>query len=122
MLVQREQALRRKGQHEQDVGIVAPSSAAQQQHVSSTEVTAPSDLRFDVPTGAHMLPCKQCFQQVLLICTEGEDCVQRHGSELCAVRDQCSGFAGADPSSAELRQKLHERIEVYPTLMAFMKP
>ncbi|CAL5220486.1 g2513 [Coccomyxa viridis] len=66
--VQREQALRRKGQHEQDEGAIAPSTGAQQQHVLPTEATAPSDLRFDVPTGA-------------------------------------------DPSSAELRQKLHGRIE-----------
>ena len=59
MLVQREQALRRKGQHEQDEGAIAPSTGAQQQHVLPTEATAPSDLRFDVPTGAHKLPCKQ---------------------------------------------------------------
>ena len=59
MLVQREQALRRKGQREQDVDAVAPSTGAQQQHVSPAEPTAPSDLRFDVPTGVYKMPCQQ---------------------------------------------------------------
>ena len=72
--LQREQALRRKGQHGQDVGIAAPSTA-QQHHVSSTEATAPSDLRFDVPTGAHKLPCDQCYQQVLLKSAEDQACI-----------------------------------------------
>jgi len=48
--LQRKQALRRKGHQEGDLDVVAASTEGQQD-ASAAKATAPSDLRFDVPTG-----------------------------------------------------------------------
>ena len=47
--MQRDQALRRKGQQDEELNAAAASIATQ--GASSAEPTAPSDLRYDVPTG-----------------------------------------------------------------------
>ena len=107
-----DQALRRKGQREQDLDVVAPSTGTQQ-HVPIAGATAPSDLRFDVPTGAHNDAC-QLYDSTS--CSHVLPSLQslRNADSLniFTVCDSCSALAGADPSSDELRERLHDRIEV----------
>lgn len=124
--LQRQQALRRKVQQgdEEDAAAGAEASAG----AFPQETTAPSDLRFDVPTGAAWLQISINMKTSIRIsCTVSPIVVFR------VIRCQCQGkacrdptprlrvrsvHAGADPSADELRQKLHERIEVL-TLLSF---
>ena len=123
--LQRQQALRRKVQQgdEEDAAAGAEASAG----APPQETTAPSDLRFDVPTGAVASDLVNMKTSIRISCTVSPIVFFR------VIRCQCQGqacrdttprlrlrsvHAGADPCADELRQKLHERIEVL-TLLSF---
>ena len=122
--LQRQHALRRKVQQgdEEDAATGGQASAGAPQQ----ETTAPSDLRFDVPTGGARL-------QLVSTCRPPSESLalspRSPSSASFSVRGRLAGTltprlrlrsvpAEADPSADELRQKLHERIEVL-TLLSF---